>query len=167
MKHLRLFLAVLLTVTTLTHSRPSQAGAGVLTGGVVLAGVAILGGGTAIVLNSGDGCDNDAFGICKAIMTIVLLPTVVIGMVLLDGEQLVEFKELSKTDAINLGVSSSDLEIYNSEVDQVNMLVSEVKAELSKLEKPGVEDSAVAWSSMKDLVSPATFATMQKIVSQK
>jgi hypothetical protein len=96
-----------------------------------------------------------------------MAPVVAIGLVMLDGEQQVEFRELSKAEANKLGVTATDLEIYNSEVDQANMLMADVKAELSKIEKPSVEDSGVAWSGVKDLVSPATYATMQKIVSQK
>jgi hypothetical protein len=35
------------------------------------------------------------------------------------------------------------------------------------MNKPTAEDSKIAWDGVKDMVSPETFATMQKIVSQK
>jgi hypothetical protein len=47
------------------------------------------------------------------------------------------------------------------------MLLADVSAEMSKLEKPTAEDSVNVWNQVEDMVSPATFATMKKIASQK
>jgi hypothetical protein len=168
MKKLRVFFAVLLTVTTLAHSRPSQAAIGaavstpVLIAGIVI--TAVTGVGTLATLSS---CRGDSSGLCAGLTILVGGPLVLLGLVVLDGEQGVEFKELSNKEASKLGVSATELAIYNSEVDQANMLMADVKSELSEMNKPTAEDSKIAWDGVKDMVSPETFATMQKIVSQK
>lgn len=168
MKSLRVFLAVLLTVVTLTQSKPSQAAVGAaVSTPVLVVGIVIAGGGTVMTLSTLNECRGQSTGLCTGLTLIVMTPIILLGLVILDGEQQVEFRELSKAEAAKLEVSSAELSVYNSEVDQANMLVADVKAELSKIAKPSAEDSASAWSKVKDLVSPATFSVMQKIVSQK
>ncbi len=168
MKSLRLFVALLLTVVTLTHSKPSQAaiGAAVSTP-VLIVGIVIAGGAGVVTLSTLHGCRGDSSGLCAGLTILLLAPIVLLGLVVLDGEQQVAFRELNSTEAATLNVSASDLAAYHSEIDQANMLVADVKAELSKIEKPSAADSASAWGKVKDLVSPATFSVMQKIVSQK
>ncbi len=168
MKSLRVFFAVLLTVVTLTQSKPSQAAVGAaVSTPVLIVGIVIAGGAGVVTLSTLHGCRGDSSGLCKGLTILILGPLVLLGLVILDGEQQVEFRELSSVEAVKLEVSANDLAVYNSEVDQANMLVADVKAELSKIEKPSSEDSASAWSNVKELVSPATFTVMQKIVSQK
>lgn len=169
MNKLKAFIAVLLTIVTLTHTKPSQAAVGALVSTPVLIAGLVVGGaglvGTAIGVSK---CGNgESSGLCGAFMILIGAPVMILGLVLLDGEQQVEFRELSKAEAKKLEISSADLEVYHSEIDQANMLIADVKAELSKIAKPTAQDSEKAWSSVKDLVSPETFATMQKIVSQK
>ncbi len=168
MKSLRVLIALLLTVATLTHSKPSQAAVGAaVSTPVLIVGIVIAGGAGVVTLSTLHSCRGDSSGLCAGLTVLLLGPLVLLGLVILDGEQQVEFRELSKAEAAKLEVSASELSVYNSEVDQANMLVADVKAELSKIEKPSAEDSASAWSKVKDLVSPATFSVMQKIVSQK
>ncbi len=169
MSKLRLFLAVLLTVTTLSHSKPSQAAVGAaFSTPVLIAGIVIAGGGTLVAAKSLlVDCRNDSSGMCAGLTVLILGPVVLLGLVLLDGEQQVEFQELSQSQAQKLGISSSELAVYNSELDQANMLVADVKSELSRMEKADENDSAAAWASVKDMVSPETFSVMHKIVSQK
>ncbi|MFL5783591.1 MAG: hypothetical protein ACJ76H_03205 [Bacteriovoracaceae bacterium] len=169
MKQLKIFFAVLMTAVTLTHTKPSQAAVGAFVGTpVLIAGLAIGGAGIVTTIAGVASCKpGDSSGLCQGLIVLVFAPVVLLGLVVLEGEQKVEFRELSKEEANKLGISSNELAVYNSEVDQANMLVADVSAELSKIEKPTSEDSGVAWSKVKDLVSPETFATMQKIVSQK
>ncbi|MES2527462.1 MAG: hypothetical protein V4598_10260 [Bdellovibrionota bacterium] len=168
MKSLRIFFALLLTVVTLTASKPSQAaiGAAVSTP-LLIAGIVIAGGGAVTTLISVKKCQPDGTGLCSAFVVLLLAPVVILGLALLDGEQQVEFRELNSKEAAKLEVSASELAVYNSEIDQANMLVADVKSELSKIEKPSEADSAKAWGNVKDLVSAETFSVMQKIVSQK
>ena len=100
-------------------------------------------------------------------MILIGAPVILLGLVVLDGEQEVQFRELNRSEAAKIGISAQELAVYNSEIDQANMLMADVKSELSKIEKPTAKDSAAAWVGVRDLVSPETFASMQKIVSQK
>ncbi len=172
MNKLKAFIAVLLTVVTLTHTKPSQAAVGALVSTPVLIAGLVIGGaglvGTAIgVAKCGDGGGGEGSGLCSAFMILIGAPVIILGLVVLDGEQQVEFRELTKAEAKKLEISAADLAVYHSEIDQANMLIADVKTELSKIAKPTAQDSEKAWSSVKDLVSPETFETMQKIVSQK
>ncbi len=170
MNKLKAFFAILLTVATLSHTKPTQAAVGAIVATPVLvAGLyitAVAAGGTIAGLIS---CkkSGDNSGLCKGLILLVGAPVILLGLVVLDGEQDVEFRELNITEASKLGVSEDDLAVYNSEVDQANMLMADVKAELSQKKKATAEDSKVAWNAVKDMVSAETFSTMQKIVSQK
>jgi hypothetical protein len=168
MKTLRVFVALLLTVATLTHSRPSQAAVGAaFSAPVLIAGIVIAGGGSIVTVKMLHDCRGDSSGLCAGLTALVLGPIVILGLVILDGEQKVEFKELNLSQAQKLGISSQELAVYNSELDQANMLVADVQSELSKIENPDETDSAAAWNAVKEMVSPETFATMTKIVSQQ
>lgn len=154
MKQLTIFFSLLLTLSAITHSRPAQAAVGT-GGGAVIAGLALAGGG----LYSIRKCNNLG---CLDIGAMMMLA----GIIILEGEQEIGFRELSPDEATKLGVSASELETYNDEVDQANMLVSDVASELSEFENPSAQDSATIWNSVKDFVSPATYKVMQKIASQ-
>ena len=172
MHKLKLFLAVLLTVTTLTHSKPSHAAVGAFTAGsaVAVVGLVVMGAGavggvyfTAKILKKCDG-----LSCFKAIIPILGGAAVIFGgLMILDGEQEIEFKALNQKEASLLNVSEADLALYNSEIDQANMLMANVTSELSKISNPSADDSVAAWNDVRDFVSPATFSVMQKIVSQK
>jgi hypothetical protein len=167
---LKVFIAILLTVVTITNTKPAKAAEGSFVGGPVLvAGLWITGG--AIVGTFVGGpimCRNEsADSMCLLIPVMLGMVAGAIGLLVLDGEQEYQFQELSEAQAKKIGVSAQDLAVYNSEIDQANVLMAEVKTELSKIEKPTAQDSVVAWSAVKDLVSSETYSTMQKIVSQK
>ncbi len=171
MNKLRIFFAVLLTVVTLSHSKPSQAGVGALVATPVLIAGLVIGGagliGTTIGIAKCNKRPSDSAAWCGLFVLLVGAPVMLIGLIVLDGEQEVQFRELDSQEASKLGISESDLAVYNSEVDQTNMLMADVKSELSRIKNPTAQDSKNAWSSVKDLVSPATYTIMQKIASQK
>ncbi len=170
MKSLTVFLAVILTVFTLTQ--PSQAAVGkiignkkVVTVGLAMtgAGVAIAAGGAAIVNAT---CQDLG---CLAVLFPLMGGAIVgaAGLITLDGEQELQFQSLDRVSAKKIGVSEIERRTYNNEIDQANMLLSDVSVEISKLKDPSVLDAARLWEEVSSLVSPATFTTMQKIVSQQ
>lgn len=169
MKKLKAFFAVLLTVATLSHSTPSQATVGIFTvTPVLIAGLAITGGGAiGTAISAGKCSTGEAQGLCQALMIILGIPVLALGLIVLEGEQEIAFRELNSAEAEKIGVSSNDLEIYNSEIDQANMLMADVKTELSRMNKPTAKDASKVWNDVKELVSPATYSTMQKIATQK
>lgn len=172
MQKLRVFFAVLLTAVTLTHTTPSEAVVGkimhskkVVTAGLWItgSGVTIGVGGTAIVSAT---CVDLG---CLAVLFPMAVGGAValVGLVTLEGEQEIQFKALSKADAAKIGASESERLQFNSELDQANILFAEVSEQVASIKNATVEDSANIWEEVKDLVSPETFSTMQKIVSQK
>ncbi|MES2527463.1 MAG: hypothetical protein V4598_10265 [Bdellovibrionota bacterium] len=171
MNKLKAFFAILLTVVTLTHSKPSQAAVGLFTGGsVAVVGLAVIGTGvvggwiaTEIVT---DGC-SDLGCLIGIVPFIAGLAVAAIGVVILDGEQTVEFKELDKVAAKKLGINELERASFNAELDEANMLLAEVASEMTKIQKPTAQDSVSAWSQVKDMVSAETFSAMQKIAAQK
>lgn len=169
MNKIRLFIALVLTVVTLSQSKPSQATVGAFVAApVLIAGLAITGTGVIGTAIYASKCGNgDLNELCKVFILMLGIPVIAVGLIVLDGEQEIAFHELTNAEAAKIGVSNDELAVYNSEIDQANMLMADVKSELSKIAKPTAQDSASAWSSVKELVSPATYATMQKIASQK
>ncbi len=171
MNKIRVFFAVLLTFVTLTHSKPSQAAVGLFTGGsVAVVGLAVIGtgvvGGWIATEIMTDGC-SDLGCLIGIIPFIAGAAVAAIGVVILDGDQTIEFQTLNKAAAARLKLSEVERQSFNEELDQANMLLADVSAEMSKIAKPTAQDSVNAWNDVKDLVSPATFSAMQKIASQK
>lgn len=173
MKTLRVFFAVLLTVVTLTHSKPSQAAVGALVAvsAVSTAGLVIAGGGGALTTVGFFGeplglCHNDG---CLAMLAPIILGAIAmgIGLVVLDGEQQIVFQEVDSSAAKKLGLTEEERQSFNTELDEANMLLSDVNAQVAELRNPTSRDSARIWNVMKDLVSPATFSAMVKIAGQK
>jgi hypothetical protein len=88
------------------------------------------------------------------------------GLVLLDEETgEVQFNQIDKAAANRLALSMKDVAIYNSEIEEANILFEEVRSELTA--ESTVEESRELWNDMRDFVSPETFAVMQKLVEKK
>lgn len=179
MKHYfaRPLLMSLLALTLLFQSAPAKPATGFLfgssglitvglyatTGGPVLAGTSYL----ACYLGldesgrgHGPGCQTSLWGVITGAFALFL------GVLILENDQIILFNNLSYGEAIHLGVSEAERLSYNSEIDQVNALAAYVDAELSKISKPGIEDSRILWESVRGSVSPLTFQTLQKISAQ-
>lgn len=132
---------------------------------IITAGIAtIAGGGTAGFFGVKQFKKGD--GVSGTLLSLASLGMIGMGLLFLDSEQSLAFKEISSLDALELGVSSEEASIYNSELDQVNALASEVSEELSQIKKPTVGDSSKAWMSVKEYLSPETIRVMGKIVSR-
>ncbi len=171
MHKMKILFAVLLTVVTLTHSKPSKAAVGLFTGGsTAVVGLYVIGAGVAGGLIGAEimGRDCREMGCLIVIFPVIAGAAVAaVGIVILDGEQEIEFTALDKAAAAKLNISEAERASFNEELDQANMLLADVATEMTKLAKPSAQDSVNAWNQVKDLISPLTFTAMQKIASQK
>lgn len=132
----------------------------------VIAGVAAIGvsggvayGGYRLIKN----------GKTAAGIAVLLLATAgaFIGVLLLDGEQEAKFSELSLDSAEDLGITASELEIYNSEVEQVNAIAREIGSELNRQGSESAELARDLWIELGTQVSPETMKTVIAIAHQK
>lgn len=158
MKTIRIFLAFLLTLTTLTMSRPSHAVVGLATGNpvVTILGAASLGG-AGIYMAAGA---NDTIGesFVRAFFGLIVGA---VGLTLLDGEQAYEFAEISSSEARSLGVSAEEREAFNLELDQVNAIAEAVATELP--EKASVEEAKALWAQYGEMLHPQALSATIKI----
>ncbi len=162
MNKIKVLFAILLTVVTLTHSKPSQAVVSVATGGAATVGLYMIGGGVLGTAYVGSTCSE-----IGCIVGIIPLAFAAIGLLVLEGEQEMEFQSINAQSAAKIGLTEEERLSFNEELDQANMLLEEVDAKMSQLKYASPQDSVNAWNSVKDLVSPATFSAMIKIASQK
>lgn len=88
------------------------------------------------------------------------------GFIILDGQKEAKFAELSADAAQDLGVSESDREIFNSEVEQVNAIAREIGSELVKANSDSVELSRDLWIDLGSELSPETMKTVIAIAQQ-
>ena len=85
-----------------------------------------------------------------------------IGLVILDEDsRRIEFTKIDDKRAKRLNISLHELEIYNNEIDEVNIVFQEVTTYLS--EESTINDSREVWAQMKDLISLESYKVMQRI----
>lgn len=89
------------------------------------------------------------------------------GLLLLDGEQSAKFAELTPESAANLGITQDEMDIYNSEIEQVNAVAREVGAELVKQKSESVDLSRELWIDLGLQLSPETMKTVIAIAGQQ
>jgi hypothetical protein len=172
MQKLRVFFAVLLTVVTLAHTTPSEAAVGKIIHSqkTVTVGLWMSGGGVAFAA-AGVGLVSATcvdLGCLAVLFPIAVGGAVALaGLVTLDGEQNLQFKSLSQADAMKIGATTYEMQSFNSELDQANILLTDVSEQINNMKNATVEDSVRIWDEVRGLVSPSTFSAMQKIVSQK
>ena len=172
MKKIRVLLAVMLTILSLTHSHPSQAVAGLVSGGGAIVGLKLIGYGASgvvgtmvvgtILRESGGDIETTLTG-----LWLVSAAATLVGIVILEGENQIAFQPINEESKSKLGLTEKERLSFNEEIDQANMLLREVNQDLEKLEKPSEQDLVKAWNQVKDLVNPLTFSAMVKIASQK
>jgi len=88
------------------------------------------------------------------------------GIILLDEEGgNVKFEAIEDFEAKALGLTQKEAGIYNSEVEEVNMLFQEVKSNLTG--ESSIKDAKAVWEDYKELVSEETFKAMKVIAQEK
>lgn len=160
----KLLIAVFTIMMALTPIHNAHAIAGFSTGnaGLVLGGIAGPVAGMHLIARSASSSENG-----QMIAFFLGLPAMIIlGVVLLDEESgQIKFDEVDADQASKLGLTANEIEVYNSEVYEVNILVEEVSASL--VTESTLKDSVELWDEMKEFVSPETFKVMQTLVSDK
>ncbi len=144
---------VLAILITFSFSRPSHAFLGAAHMNVAVMAL----GGAVFVAGSLSDMANDPSSKMQS------LALRIAGLVFLDGKegQEINFSALPSAQAQKLGLTDVELENFNSEVDQVNFLVSEVNSQAKN-----TKEANALWSDMQGQVSAETFSAMQKIARQ-
>ena len=169
MKKLSGFLAIALTVSTLTVSRPSHSAVSLVTFNAPLAlmSLGMLGGSgvVAIISSKFEHNDNDVLATGAVFGYIGSAIVAAVGIVALDGEggQKLAFAELSPKQAKQLGASAEETRIFNSELDMANQVFSQVTSELDRMEKPAAKDAKALWEQYESMLSVETVSVMKKI----
>lgn len=88
-----------------------------------------------------------------------------LGLVLLDEESgSIEFKAITNEVAAKLEINKNDAQIYNSELEEANIIFAEVQSQLDA--QSSVEESQQLWDEAKEFLSPETYAVMQKLAQE-
>lgn len=88
----------------------------------------------------------------------------IIGMIFLNEESgVAEFKKIDLSTAQDLGLSAVEVDSYNSEIEEVNAVFTEVIAELDK--NSSDEDAAQVWEEYEAFLSPNTFKVMKALAT--
>lgn len=164
---MKAILVAILTFATLTFASPTRAAVGGLIGNpvVIYVGLAITAPAaihTAVIMAKPDSDLRDVVW-----WLFVTMPAGILGLAVLDGEegQSAQFNKLSAKNALELGISEAERLSYNSQLDEANMIASEVESVLANTEA-SAENAKQAWLSLKDNLAPETFSAMQKISQQ-
>lgn len=170
MKTLKTLLVVFCLLCLTLHSRQSQAAVGAIAAApaVVVAGLYVAGTGAVVTgvvtvmdVQEGGG------GLFAGIMFMFITgPIMLLGLLILDEEQALEFAPMEADHGRKLGLSSDELRAYNNEIDQINALAAFVDAEVSKDVKPSREYAAKLWTEVKGELSPAAFNGLLKVNNQ-
>ncbi len=123
-------------------------------GKVALTGLYTIGGGVLVASQSSNGSEN-WFGV------LVLVTALSLGVLFLDEEGHFQFDQLSEDEAQVFNVTQSELEIYNQEVEEANMIFEEVRSQLHADSQ--VEEAELLWHEVSEFVSPETFLVMKKL----
>lgn len=88
------------------------------------------------------------------------------GFLLMDGQQEAKFGELSPEGASQLGISASELAVYNSEVEQVNAIAREIGSELAAQNSDSADLARDLWMEYGTQLAPETMKTVIAIAQQ-
>ena len=87
----------------------------------------------------------------------------IIGIVVLDEKACdLKFSQLDAEKAKLLNISSSDLDIFNSEVEELNLLKGEIEAKITK--KTTDKEIVEQWKNSKQYLSPETLKVAARII---
>lgn len=169
MKKLSGFLAIALTVSALTVSKPSHSAISLVTFNAPLAlmSLGMLGGSgvVAIISSKFEHNNSDILATGAVFGYIGSAIVAAVGIVTLDGEggQKLAFAELSPKQAKVLGVTKEETAIFNSEIDMANQVFTQVTSELDRMEKPQPKDAKALWEQYESMLSVETVNVMKKI----
>ena len=158
-----LLLAALIAFTPVQQSQGAvAAGMAVFgspaAGGVALAGLGSIGVGFLATM-SARSCDG---GTCLAAFAL----GAVAGLVLLDESGgNVTFEAIEDFEAKALGLTQKEAAIYNSEIEEANILFEEVKSNLTG--ESSIEEAKSVWADYKHLVSDETYKAMTVMATEK
>jgi hypothetical protein len=112
-----------------------------------------------------EGSGHHDFG--QVLAGILLAPVMMpFGLVLLDGEDAtkVKFRALDEEQAGALGITSLERSSYNSEIDEVNVVMDTLGGEvLARNGEVTAEDAAANWNRVESALSPETVSALDKI----
>lgn len=169
MKKLSGFLAIALTVSTLTVSRPSHSAVSLVTFNAPLALMSLgmlAGAGVGGIIAEKTYHDNsDIIATGGTFIGIGSAVIAVVGIIALDGKggQKLAFTELTQKQAKLLGVTKEETRIFNSELDMANQVFTQVTTDLDRMEKPAPKDAKALWEQYESMLSAETVSVMQKI----
>ncbi len=166
MKNISGFLSLALIAGSLTFSHPSSAVVSVLTLNVPLAlsSLAVIGLGGGVVLL-------DKKVVHKNISIDGLLMggiTATVGLIALDGQQgqTVSLTSIDNKLAAELNISEHEQAMYNSELEELNFIMTEVSEEISRFNKPTVREAKDVWARFENVISPESMKVLTQL-SQK
>lgn len=162
----------LVCATTFGYSPRSEAIVGIASWNPVLMGAGLAGAtfGYIVGVGAGFGVQSafehrnylvKALGAVGAIVSAGGIITCIVGQIVLpDGTTSMEFEKITPDVQRKLKLSSFEVASFNNELDQVNFITQQVAVDLSRIEKPTLDDSVNAWNQYADMVSPATLKVM-------
>jgi hypothetical protein len=89
-----------------------------------------------------------------------------LGVVLLDeqGKTMPVYVPLSAERAAEIGLTHSEAEGYNSEIEEINSLVQAGVSEILSTKNPTAGQAKTFWMRRKELISPEAFSAFVKVV---
>lgn len=89
----------------------------------------------------------------------------VIGILVLDGEenQGIYFAEITKEESETRGITSSERESYNSQIDELNLILDEVSSKLAAVKEPTLEASKDFWAEYAVYIHADTKSAINKL----
>jgi hypothetical protein len=100
-----------------------------------------------------------------AALILLSVPGVAIGLIILDEKNAdLKFKPLTQDNARLLGLTEEELDVYNSEVDELNLIKAEVEEQVS--ENVTDEEIAQLWTEYGKSLSPETMTVAAKVITK-
>lgn len=88
--------------------------------------------------------------------TITYVPLALTGLFFLNDAGSLQYQQLTKAESEKLGVTADEMNIYNSEIDQINAIAEEVGAAVAeaKTQDEKIDTSATQWTELSEYLSP-------------
>jgi hypothetical protein len=103
----------------------------------------------------------------RTVRVITYVPLFMAGLFLLDEEGKVSVNEISADQAEKVGITSLELEAFNNEIEEINIVKDMVAAELADVKGSEVERaeaSAKIWENYRTSLSDDAFVALVKLV---